>query len=113
VNVEVRAAGERVERRSLAAGRGAFEPGVCVDDGPSGAQRNTAWRVRACHQGCRRTSTARAGTTAEQRQLSDLLLQPALASVDLLDWRAFDQAVEIGYRCAATQLAGGALRGLV
>lgn len=54
-----------------------------------------------------------AATTAEQRQLSDLLLTPPLESVDLLDWQAFDQAIEIGYRCAAGQLAAGALRGIV
>ena len=54
-----------------------------------------------------------AATTAEQRQLSDLLLTPALERVDLLDWHAFEEAIEIGYRCAAERLAAGALRDMV
>ena len=29
---------------------------------------------------------------------SDLLLRPPLASIGMLDWQAFDRAVEIGYR---------------
>ncbi|HYM33499.1 MAG TPA: cyclic nucleotide-binding and patatin-like phospholipase domain-containing protein [Candidatus Cybelea sp.] len=36
---------------------------------------------------------------------ADLLLQPPLASVDLLNWKAFDKAVDIGYRHTAEQLA--------
>jgi NTE family protein len=39
-------------------------------------------------------------TSVGQRQQTDLLLQPPLASIDLLDWRAFDRVVEIGYRHA-------------
>ena len=36
-----------------------------------------------------------------QRELTDLLLKPPLEKVDMLDWHAFDRAVEIGYRHAA------------
>jgi NTE family protein len=39
-------------------------------------------------------------TSVGQRQQTDLLLQPPLASIDLLDWRAFDRVVDIGYRHA-------------
>jgi NTE family protein len=39
-------------------------------------------------------------TSVTQRQQTDLLLQPPLASIDLLDWQAFDRVVEIGYRHA-------------
>ena len=28
----------------------------------------------------------------------DLLLEPPLEAIDMLDWRAFDRAVEVGYR---------------
>jgi len=31
---------------------------------------------------------------------TDLLLHPPLASIDLLDWRAFDRVVQIGYQHA-------------
>lgn len=39
-------------------------------------------------------------TSVGQRQQTDLLLQPPLASIDLLDWRAFDRVVQIGYQHA-------------
>jgi NTE family protein len=45
-----------------------------------------------------------AATSIAQRELADVLLRPALEGVDLLDWRAFDRAIEIGYRCAAQAL---------
>ena len=35
---------------------------------------------------------------ARQRKLSSLLLRPPLAGIDLLDWKKFDQVVELGYR---------------
>jgi NTE family protein len=39
-------------------------------------------------------------TAAAQRQLADVLLKPPLKDIDLLDWRAFDGAIELGYRYA-------------
>jgi NTE family protein len=39
-----------------------------------------------------------AATIAAQRAQSDLLLRPPMQSLDLLDWRSFEQAIEIGYR---------------
>lgn len=39
-----------------------------------------------------------ATTSVGQRELADLVLRPPLERIDLLDWRAFDRAVEIGYR---------------
>ena len=42
---------------------------------------------------------------AAGRRLTDLLLQPPLADVDLLNWRAFDRAIEAGYRHARERLA--------
>jgi NTE family protein len=47
--------------------------------------------------------------TLERRSQSDLLVTPALESLDLLDWKGFERAIEIGYRDACRQLAGGAL----
>jgi NTE family protein len=41
-----------------------------------------------------------AATTIGQRNLTDLLLRPSLDGIDLLDWQAFDRAIELGYRCA-------------
>jgi NTE family protein len=43
--------------------------------------------------------------TAAGRQQADLLLHPPLAHIDLLAWKSFDQAIEIGYRHANEQLA--------
>ncbi len=45
-----------------------------------------------------------AATTTAQRELTDLLLRPPLQHIDLLDWHAFDRAVELGYRHAAEVL---------
>jgi NTE family protein len=53
-----------------------------------------------------------AATTLERRTQSDLLVTPALESVELLDWRGFDRAIEIGYRDACERLAAGALERL-
>ena len=47
--------------------------------------------------------------TLERRLQSDLLVTPALESLDLLDWTGFERAIEIGYRDACERLASGAL----
>jgi NTE family protein len=41
-----------------------------------------------------------ASSTLAQRELADLLLKPPLTDVDLLDWRAFDRAIQAGYEYA-------------
>jgi NTE family protein len=43
--------------------------------------------------------------TAAVREHSDLLLLPPLGNLDLLNWQAFDKAVEAGYRYASERLA--------
>jgi NTE family protein len=43
--------------------------------------------------------------TLAGRRLTDLLLQPPLASVDLMNWKAFARAIEAGYRHARERLA--------
>jgi len=43
--------------------------------------------------------------TAAVREHSDLLLQPPLGNLDLLNWQAFDRTVEAGYRYACEKLA--------
>jgi hypothetical protein len=40
---------------------------------------------------------------------SDLLITPALESVELLDWKGFERSIELGYRDACERLANGAL----
>jgi NTE family protein len=45
-----------------------------------------------------------AATTIAQRELADLVLKPPLERVDLLDWKAFDRAIEVGYRYASEVL---------
>jgi NTE family protein len=50
--------------------------------------------------------------TQEHRGQSDLLLIPPLASLDLLDWKSFERAIEIGYRHTCERLAVGIPEGL-
>lgn len=38
-----------------------------------------------------------AASDAAQRSLADVLLKPPLENIDLLNWRAFDRAIEAGY----------------
>ena len=45
-----------------------------------------------------------AGTRAARQELSDLLLQPPLEQVDMLNWTEFDHAVDIGYQYARSKL---------
>ena len=41
-----------------------------------------------------------ASTAAAQRELADILLKPTLENVDLLNWQAFDRAIDAGYAYA-------------
>ena len=43
--------------------------------------------------------------TAAHGEKSDLLLQPPLAQIDMLNWRAFDRAIEAGYEYASRRIA--------
>jgi len=45
-------------------------------------------------------------TTIGQRELADLLLKPPMDGINMLDWKAFDQAIELGYRHACEVLEG-------
>ena len=42
--------------------------------------------------------------TAENREQSSILLTPDLEGIDMLDWRAFDRAIEAGYRNAVERM---------
>lgn len=53
-----------------------------------------------------------AAATQLRRAQSDLLLTPPLESLDLLDWKSMDRAIEIGYRDTCERLAAGALERL-
>ncbi|MNC92835.1 hypothetical protein D3C83_93410 [compost metagenome] len=41
-----------------------------------------------------------AAMTLGQRASADLLLKPPVGQIDMLDWKAFDRVVDIGYRHA-------------
>ncbi len=43
-------------------------------------------------------------TTAEHRGRTDLLLQPPLAEIDMLNWKTFDRAVAAGYEYTSRRL---------
>jgi NTE family protein len=73
------------------------------------------WRFFARGRGCRRRINIfqvlmHAGmvnsvaSAAAQRALADIILKPPLASIDLLNWKAFDRAIEEGYRYARQAL---------
>jgi NTE family protein len=44
-------------------------------------------------------------TTLAHRDKTDLLLQPPLAQIDMLNWKAFDRAIAAGYEYTARRLA--------
>ncbi|HMN45180.1 MAG TPA: patatin-like phospholipase family protein [Povalibacter sp.] len=46
-----------------------------------------------------------AGNRAARHEISDLLLQPPLEQIDMLNWRAFERAVDVGYRHAQQRLS--------
>jgi predicted acylesterase/phospholipase RssA len=39
-----------------------------------------------------------------QRELADVLMKPPLANIDLLNWQAFDRAIQAGYDYARRAL---------
>jgi NTE family protein len=43
--------------------------------------------------------------TQAHRDMTDLLLQPPLEQIDMLNWQAFDRAIDAGYRYAIERLA--------
>ena len=45
-----------------------------------------------------------AASERAQRDLADVLLKPPLANVDLLNWQAFDRAIQAGYEYARSAL---------
>ena len=45
-----------------------------------------------------------AASDAAQRELADVLMKPPLANVDLLNWQAFDRAIQAGYDYARMAL---------
>ena len=51
-----------------------------------------------------------ASSAAVQRELADVLLKPPLANVDLLNWRAFDRAIQAGYDYARVALEARSLQ---
>lgn len=91
----------------------AFTTDVDATETPS------VWKLFGVRGGRRRPNILRilwragmvnsATATLERRLQSDLLITPALESLDLLDWKGFERAIEIGYRDASERLAGGAL----
>jgi len=45
-----------------------------------------------------------AASERAQRELADVLLKPPLTNIDLLNWQAFDRAIQAGYDYARTAL---------
>lgn len=45
-----------------------------------------------------------AGNRAARHDLSDLLLQPPLEQIDMLNWKGFDRAIDAGYRYTVERL---------
>jgi len=88
---------------------------VGADNAHNGKRRLTIFRILV-YSGLVNS----AASAAAQRKLADVLLRPPLANVDLLNWQAFDRAIEAGYayarrtleelphlpRCATTRITG-------
>ncbi len=47
-----------------------------------------------------------ASQRAARHEISDLLLQPPLEQIDMLNWKGFDRAIDAGYRYTVQRLAG-------
>jgi NTE family protein len=45
-----------------------------------------------------------AAATMAHREQTDLLLQPPLETLDMLNWKGFDRAIEAGYRYTVEKL---------
>jgi len=45
-------------------------------------------------------------TLQRQRKQTKLLLKPMLPGIDLLEWREFDRAIDLGYQYALRQVGG-------
>ncbi|MBV8806066.1 MAG: patatin-like phospholipase family protein, partial [Sinobacteraceae bacterium] len=43
-------------------------------------------------------------STIGQRELADLLIKPPTDSINMLDWKSFEQAIDVGYRHACRVL---------
>lgn len=75
-----------------------------------------AWNLLRSRRGRRRPNILQilwrsgmvnsAAATEVHRGESDLLLRPPLESLDLLDWQAFQRAIDIGYADTCRRLAG-------
>jgi NTE family protein len=50
-----------------------------------------------------------ASVMEQNRQQSNILIRPPIESIELLDWHAFDRAIEIGYRHTAGLIEDGKL----
>jgi NTE family protein len=67
--------------------------------------RNGGWKSPPIVSILTRAGTMTSETQTQLcRDYADLLLEPPLLGVDFLDWKAFDKAIEIGYRYTMEQL---------
>jgi NTE family protein len=107
-NLPVDVMREVVDGTILAVDAGAdrtFEPDIELTEMPP-AWRLGKWRrVRKSHMNIMQILW-RAGmvnseaSTIGQRELADLLLKPPMDSINMLDWKAFERAIDLGYRHA-------------
>jgi NTE family protein len=69
------------------------------------SKRNNGQRRINIFQVLARAGMINSATTArQQRELADLLLKPTLTNIDLLNWQAFDRAIDLGYSYARVAL---------
>jgi NTE family protein len=88
-------------------------PVIGVDVGTDRAFRGDSRRPNILRILWRAGMVNSAAATLERRAQSDLLLTPPLESLDLLDWKSFERAIEIGYRDTCERLADGALHAIL
>jgi len=68
---------------------------VSADPFPGGHRRMHIFQILMCAG-----LVNGAATAASQRRRADVLVKPPLANIDLLNWQAFDRAIEAGYTYA-------------
>jgi NTE family protein len=80
-------------------------PGLVIGSDVGADRSHRAGRINIFQVLMRAGMVNSAASVAAQRRLADVLLKPPLDNIDLLNWRAFDRAIDAGYAYALQTLA--------
>jgi NTE family protein len=83
----------------------AVEVGQIAEPGIASGRKGTGWALPGIVEILMRVATVGSDARSHtSRQQCDILLNPNLLAVDLLDFRAYDLAMQIGYDCALQKI---------